>query len=125
VSVDNDEAVQSVARQHLGDDPRVTFVVSDGGEYLLARVSDGARFDFVFADAWPGKYTHLEEALQLLRNGGIYVVDDMLPQSSWPDDHAPKVDALIDRLMSHPRLLVSRLRWSTGVIIATVLDERR
>jgi hypothetical protein len=32
----------------------------------------------------------------LLRAGGFYVIDDLLPQSNWPDGHAPKVPALVD-----------------------------
>jgi hypothetical protein len=52
------------------------------------------------------------------------VIDDMLPQSNWPDDHAAKVDALIDKLFSNPGLLVSPLSWSTGVIIATRTGRR-
>jgi predicted O-methyltransferase YrrM len=36
VSVDNDARVQAVAREALGEDPRVTFVVSDGLDYMSA-----------------------------------------------------------------------------------------
>jgi predicted O-methyltransferase YrrM len=119
LTVDNDDAVVSVARRHLGEDPRVTFVVSDGADYLRNLVADPKRFDLVFADAWPGKYTHLEQGLQLVKVGGIYVVDDMLPQPNWPDDHPPRVTALTRTLLSHPDLLASALDWSTGIIIAT------
>ena len=31
-----------------------------------------------YADAWPGKFSQLEEALALLRPGGMYVIDDLL-----------------------------------------------
>jgi predicted O-methyltransferase YrrM len=102
LTVDNDEAVVSVARKDLGNDPRVTFAVSDGAEYLQLLLAEGRQFDFVFADSWPGKYTHLEEALLLVKAGGMYVVDDMLPQANWPDDHPEKVAVLIERLLSHP-----------------------
>jgi len=69
-----------VAHEHLGDDPRVHFVVADGVDYLPRLLSENRTFTLVFADAWAGKYHHLEEALQLLAVGGIYVVDDMRPQ---------------------------------------------
>ena len=50
------------------------------------------------ADPWPGKFSHLDEALALLRTGGIYLIDDLLPQSNWPKGHAAKVPVLIDSL---------------------------
>jgi len=118
LTVDNDDQVVAVAQKHLGDDPRVIFTVLDGGEYLQQLSARGLTFDLVFADTWPGKYTHLEETLELLRVGGIYIVDDMLPQSNWPDDHPPKVRRLIERLTTRSDLHVTRLNWSTGIIIA-------
>jgi len=30
------------------------------------------------------KYTHLDDALALLKEGGLYVIDDMSPQANWP-----------------------------------------
>jgi predicted O-methyltransferase YrrM len=41
--------------------------------------------DLIYADAWPGKFTDLDQALALLRIGGIYFIDDLLPQSNWPE----------------------------------------
>jgi predicted O-methyltransferase YrrM len=118
LSVDNDEAVVSVARRHLGHDPRVTFVVDDGAAHLAALVAQRRSFDLVFADTWAGKYTHLEEALALVKPGGLYVVDDMRPQPNWPDDHPPKVAALVAALQSRSDLHVTHLDWSTGLILA-------
>ena len=54
-----------------------------------------ASFDLIFADAIPGKYEHLNETLALLRRGGLYVVDDMLPQPTWPKDHAPRATGVL------------------------------
>ena len=65
------------------------------------------------------KYHHLEDALQPLAVGGIYVVDDMSPQPNWPEDHPAKVANLIETLASHPDLHVTTLDWSTGIILAT------
>src|SRR5262245_31147098 len=76
-SVDTDEAVVAVARRHLAGDRRVTFHVTDGAAFLT---KEGLRpFDVIYADAWPGKFSHLDEALSLLRPGGVYVIDDLLP----------------------------------------------
>lgn len=67
----------------------------------------------------PGKYSHLDEALRLLRAGAMYVLDDMLPQPNWPEDHPPKVAELVRALRSRPELQVVTLDWSTGIIVAT------
>jgi predicted O-methyltransferase YrrM len=116
VSVDNDARVQAVAREALGKDPRVTFVVADGLDHVRAQTP--ASFDLIFADAWPGKYDGLDETLALVRPGGLYVVDDMLPQPNWPDNHQVRVDDLTARLKSHPDLAAVSLSWASGLIIA-------
>ena len=117
VSVEIDEAVIEVAKKCLGDDLRVTFVRADGGEWLRGAEPD--QFDLIFADSWPGKYTHLDEALRSLKRGGLYVVDDMLPQPNWPDGHAQRADELISVLENRNDLIITKLNWSTGVIIGT------
>jgi predicted O-methyltransferase YrrM len=79
-TVDHDEAVVGIARSFLGHDARVRFHVSDGAAFLAGLA--GREFDLIFADSWPGKFDHLDDALALLRPGGIYVGDDLLPQPS-------------------------------------------
>jgi len=116
VSVDNDAGLQAVAREALAEDPRVAFVVADGLDFIRAQAP--ASYDLIFADAWPGKYDGLDETLALLRPGGLYVVDDMLPQPNWPDNHQARVDDLTARLKSHPDLATVSLSWASGLIIA-------
>lgn len=114
-TVDTDPNVVAVARRHLGSDSRVTFHVSDGAEFISR--SQGGQFDLIYADAWPGKFTHLDEALSLLRIGGIYFIDDLSPQPNWPDGHAPKVPALIDALERRPQFATVKLAWASGLMI--------
>ena len=123
VSVEIDEANLEVAKQFLGDDLRVTFTHADGGEWL--RRAEPDQFDLIFADSWPGKYTHLDEALRSLKRGGLYVVDDMLPQPNWPDGHAQRADELISVLENRDDLIITKLNWSTGVIIGTKTGKCR
>ena len=60
-TVDTDAEVVAVAQRHLATDSRVTFHVMDGAEFISR--SAPAQFDLVYADAWPGKSSHLDEAL--------------------------------------------------------------
>lgn len=116
LTVESEENLVEVARQHLGHDTRVRFVHGDAGA-LIERL-DGERFDLVFADTWAGKFERLDETLELLAPGALYVVDDLLAQPSWPEGHGPRAEALAERLMSDGRLRATRLDWSSGLIVA-------
>ena len=66
----------------------------------------------------------LDETLALLNPGGLYIVDDMLPQPNWETldlgyDHPNAIRDLTATLESHPLLHVTKLSWATGIIIAT------
>jgi len=116
VSVDIDATTSAVAARHLGDDPRLTLVVGDGEAWLHKQGHD--RFDLIFADAIPGKYQAFEAAWRLLATGGFYVVDDMLPESGWPEEHVSRASALLDHLRARPDCRLVRLDWSGGIVIA-------
>jgi predicted O-methyltransferase YrrM len=118
-TVDIAEGNVAVAKQFLGNDKRVTFYIEDGGAAILRMKSYGMKFDLIFADTMPGKYTHLDDALALLKAGGLYVIDDLLPQPTWPEGHAEKVPALIAALEARKDLRITKLNWSTGLILAT------
>jgi predicted O-methyltransferase YrrM len=117
LSVDNDAHVQAIAQRHLGHDGRVSFQLADGATLLASLVEQ--RFDYLFADTWPGKYDHLEDALALLKPGGLYLIDDMLPQANWPPGHAEKAAALTATLAGHPDVIMTRLDWASGIILVT------
>lgn len=115
VTLDVDTNVVQIAQRHLGHDPRVTFQVMDSAAFLER--SAPCEFDFIYADAEPGKFTHLDLALSLLKIGGIYFVDDLLPQESWPDGHAPKVPALIADLAQRRGFISTQLAWASGLMM--------
>ena len=117
ITIDNDPEVVEVAKKHLSKDTRVSFNVADGSEFL--KKLTGQKFDLIFADTWPGKYWDFDEAIILLDDGGIYIIDDMLPQPNWPQDHPPKVEKLIKELEERDDLLITKLNWSTGIIMVT------
>lgn len=116
ISVDNDPQCQAVARRFLAGDSRVTFRAVDAAELICDLPH--AHFDLIFADAWPGKYTHLDDTLRLLKPRGLYVIDDMLPQADWPEEHRRDAERLSAVLHGRQDLTVSRINWSSGIIVA-------
>src|SRR5262245_18301160 len=114
-TVDTDANVVAIARRHLGDDARVTFHVVDGAEFIQR--APRSTYDLIYADAWPGKFSHLNEALALIRAGGMYVIDDLLPQPNWPEGHAPKVPALIHDIERRAEFVSVKLAWASGLMV--------
>ncbi|MCR9016224.1 O-methyltransferase [Aquiflexum gelatinilyticum] len=115
ISIDNDKSVLNIAKTHLGKDSRLSLVLSDGEDWILKNINK--RFDYIFADTWHGKYLLLEEVLDMLNPGGLYIVDDMLPQSNWPEGHAEKAIEFVKKLDQRTDLKLTKLDWATGIII--------
>ena len=115
-SVDINPTFQEVARDAFSSDHRLTLVTEDALAFLKRQPD--ASYDLVFADAFAGKYEGLDEALRVVKPGGFYVIDDMLPQPNWPDGHAPKVTALIATLAAHASFQMVPLAWASGIVIA-------
>ncbi len=118
VTVELEAGVQAVAREELGHDERVTWVVGDGSEWLRDAVADQeARFDGVFADTWPGKYHDRDLAMRLVKPGGWYLVDDLYPQPGWPEGHQESVDRLVSELAALESWTTEFLDAGSGVIV--------
>jgi len=119
VTVENNEVLLSVAQQNLKDN-RIQFVLEDGYKWLKEYKDE--KFDLIFADAMPGKYDLFEEAFSLLKPGGFYIIDDMLPQPNWPEGHAERVASFVNFLESRNDIVLTKLNWSTGIIIAVKVE---
>ncbi|WP_114791611.1 class I SAM-dependent methyltransferase [Niabella yanshanensis] len=119
-TIDNNALLHEVATQNLAD-PRINFVLTDGYEWL--KDYKGAPFDFIFADAMPGKYDLFEETFSFLKKGGIYFIDDMLPQPNWPEGHAERVEGFVEMLGQRSDLTLTKLNWSTGIIIIVKTED--
>lgn len=122
ISVENDFTAISIAQKYLEQNECLSLRVEDAGVFVEGLGESLQKFDFIFADTWVGKYTHLEEVLSCLKPGGFYVIDDMLPQSNWPEGHEVKVASLITTLDNRSDLMIAKLSWASGIIIGTKLQ---
>jgi predicted O-methyltransferase YrrM len=117
VSIETNKDYQDVARRHIGHDVRLNLVVDDALHFI--ETHEGNAFDLIYADAIPGKYIGFNHSLRLLSQGGVLVLDDMLPQPNWPENHQSKVDSLLQTIdeLSPEAFRVVKLCWYTGHIL--------
>jgi len=116
IAIENNEILIGVAHRNIVDS-RVEFMLADAYDWI--REYKAEKFDFIFADAMPGKYDLFDETIAMLNSGGLYIIDDMLPQPNWPAGHDEKVRSFITGLESRNDLLMTKMNWSTGIIIIT------
>lgn len=116
ISIDNEAKFLNIAESFLGDDNRLTLTETDGAQWVEENKEQ--KFDYIFADTWHGKYLLLDEVLSMLNQGGLYIIDDMLPQPNWPDGHQEKAIKLISDLEIRQDLTLTKQVWATGIVIA-------
>ena len=115
-SVDNDPKLIEIAKHHFPEENRLTLIHADASQWITNYRGD--KFDLIFADAWPGKYSEVDLVLDLLKIGGFYIIDDMKAQPNWPDGHQKHVDELIGYLENRNDINLTKMNWSTGIIVA-------
>lgn len=116
VSIDNDASFLAIASDFLSGDDRLELVLTDGATWI--EKNRDQKFDYIFADTWHGKYLLLDQVLDMLNPGGLYIIDDMLPQKNWPEGHHEKALNLIKYLERKVDLMITKLMWASGIIIA-------
>ncbi|WP_411030584.1 O-methyltransferase [Spongiimicrobium sp. 3-5] len=123
ITVDNDAELSQIARDYFGNDKRVQFVCEDASVWI--KTYEDKKFDLIFADAWPGKYSEITEVLNLLKVGGFYIVDDMRTQANWPEGHQKYVNGLIAYLENRKDFNITKMNWSTGLVIAVKTENNQ
>ena len=116
ISVDNDPELIAIVEEFFLSEKRLQLVCSEGGDWL--RTYEGEKFDLIFADAWPGKYSNLDETLSLVKPGGFYVVDDLNVQPNWPEGHEMHVKSFVEDMEKRKDFTITKMDWSTGILIA-------
>ena len=106
----------AVAAKHLRRDARVTLLEADAFSWFGGQAA--ASYDLVFADAMPGKFDGFESLWRLLKPGGLYVIDDLRPQPSWPAGQQARVDAMLNAIGARSDARFVSMAWASEVAIA-------
>jgi predicted O-methyltransferase YrrM len=118
VSVERDPARAGVAASVFADDCRVEVRTGDWRD-----LADAAPFDLLVLDGG-GQGKGDEPPLDpgdWLRPGGLVVLDDFTPMTSWPPTHDGRPDAARMYWLNHPRLRAAEVRVTptAASIVAT------
>jgi predicted O-methyltransferase YrrM len=117
VTVDHDPELAVSAEALFGGDERVRVLT---GDWRL--LDQHAPFDVFFCDGG-GKRDDPHHVVELLAPGGILVLDDFAPSSSWPPMYDGEVDELRVLYLTHRDLVAVEL--VTAPDQAAVLAVRR
>jgi predicted O-methyltransferase YrrM len=123
ITVEKYEKMANIAKRFFGHDPRITFEVMDASVFLTTQQEQ--TFDLIFADASAGKFHLLVETLRLLKIGGFYIIDHLLPLSSTSEDqeHLRKINQVITFLEQQEELSIVKMNWATGLLLATKREK--
>jgi predicted O-methyltransferase YrrM len=113
ISIEINAAHQAIARKYHGEDERIAFITSSAEPFVQS--ANQASFDLIFADCYVGKHRLLDETIGLLKRGGIYLVDDMLPTHGWGPDKPRLVAEQIAALERRDDIFLTKLNWSVGL----------
>jgi predicted O-methyltransferase YrrM len=123
VTVEQDDERAAAASRLFGDYDNVRVLHGDWHELLPPE----APFDLLFFDGghWkrgdvPAEST---QALNLVAPGGVVVIDDLTPESLWPEEWRGQPDAPREFWLNHPELVATELL--TTPESAAILAVRR
>lgn len=114
-SIEVDQDLYLKAKKHFRADKRVKLVNDDALNFLM---ENKKCFDLIFADFRPGKFVRLDLAIDKLNPGGLYVVDDLFPQKTWPEDHQPRVDQFLNSISSDNSVFYHTIEVGSGILVA-------
>jgi len=123
VTVELDDDRAAAASRLFADYPSVRVLHGDWHEVLPPE----APFDLLFFDGghWKRGDVPVEskQALSLVAPGGVVVIDDLIPESLWPDEWRGQPDPPRDFWLNHPELMAAEIL--TTPVSAAILAVKR
>lgn len=139
ITLEYDPETVKIARKNVeraGLSDTITVVEADAKDYL-SYLEDDESFDMIFLDGPKAHYLFmLDDAVRLLKKGGLLVSDNILFKGMTADDGhfarrkvtiITRLREYIDALMAHPQLETSILSQGDGVTLSvkTVSNKER
>jgi predicted O-methyltransferase YrrM len=127
VTVETEEERAAAVSRLFENDPRVRVLQGDWHDVLPPE----APFDLLFFDGGQWKQGDVaaesEAALALVARGGLVFIDDMTPESLWPEEWRGRPDPVRDFWLGDPRLRAAEILTTpeTAAIIATKTPANR
>jgi caffeoyl-CoA O-methyltransferase len=129
IACDNDKEFTDIAQRYWQKakvDRKITLHLKPALETLEDLINQGEKetFDFVFIDADKSNYYHYyEKSLELVRKGGLIVVDNVLwdgkvADENITDNRTQKIREFNDKLAQDDRIELSLVSMADGVTLA-------
>lgn len=121
ISMEHQRAART-AFQRAGYPPQRTRIISGSALAVLPRLADAA-YDLVFVDGEKDEYpTYVEQALRLVRRGGVVALDNMLwhdrvADPAVRDETTVRLRALAKELRERDDLLTTLLPVGDGLLV--------
>ncbi len=111
-----DPHLAEAAGEIFHDDARVEVVAAD-----WSTLRDRGPFSLLFLDAREPKDIDAEAVVDLVEPGGVVVLDDFTPCSSWPPLYEGRVDSLRERWLTDERFTSAEVMVASdaSVLLAT------
>ncbi|MDQ6686949.1 MAG: class I SAM-dependent methyltransferase [Actinomycetota bacterium] len=111
-----DATLATAAAEIFTGDPQVEVVAAD-----WSTLRDRGPFSLLFLDAREPKDAGVDAVVDLIEPGGIVVLDDFTPCSSWPPVYEGRVDTLRERWLTDERFTTAEVMVApdASVLIAT------
>jgi predicted O-methyltransferase YrrM len=123
ITVELREQVARVCRLLLSKDNRAEVVTADATPWLAEY--SGPPFDLVFVDTTITKFERRDLLFRHMREGALLVADDLLPQETWSETHAPRVARLRQDIFKEPDLVPTLIDWASGLLVASYQPRTR
>lgn len=116
-SIDRNPKIQNIAKKYFNNDNRITFITESVESFMKKYVEE--KYDFIFIDFYPGRLNNIDPIISSLKIGGILIIDDLSPNPYLNDEENKKLTLLIHSFENRNDLVLTKINWSTGILIAT------
>ncbi len=116
LSAELDPDLAAGAAEIFAEDEQVEVVAAD-----WSTLSDRGPFSLLFLDATEPKASGADAVVDLIAPGGVVVLDDFTPCSSWPPVYGGRVDSLREQWLTDDRFTTVEVMVApdASVLIAT------